>query len=185
MPQADADDAGNVLRAGELARLFDHWNAVRSGRRMPRRGDIDPAALRDVLPHIVMIDVEPNPLRFRYRLVGTYVTGISGRNITGLYADAATFPQRLEEVVVPYRMVVEHRAPVGKYGQARWVPNRPWVRLETLLLPLGGAGDDVEIILAGIAQCGRERADTGGDAGRLAMEGVRTFLNPVFAEPSS
>jgi hypothetical protein len=185
MPQATADDKENTLHAGELARLYAYWYAARGRRLMPAREDIDPAALRDILPHIVMVDVEREPLRFRYRLVGTYVTGISGRDITGLYADATTFPERLEEVVSPYRMVVEHRAPVGKYGQARWVPNRPWVRLETLLLPLGTTDDAVEIILAGIAQCGRRTAAERGGADALTIQGVHMFLNPSFSEPPS
>jgi hypothetical protein len=183
MPQGSADEKEGILHAGELARLYAYWNAVRGQRRMPAREDIDPVALRDILPHIVMVDVEREPLRFRYRLVGTYVNSISGRDITGLYADAATFPNRLEEVVTPYRLVVEHRAPVGKYGQARWVPNRPWVRLETLLLPLGRTDDDVEIILIGIAQYGRGGTADRGDAdATMAVEGVHVFLNPAFAE---
>jgi hypothetical protein len=184
MPQGTADDQEHTLHAGELARLHAYWDAARGRRRMPAREDIDPVALRDILPHILMVDVEREPLRFRYRLVGTYVTNISGRDITGLYADATTFPHRLEEVVTPYLLVVEHRAPVGKYGQARWVPNRPWVRLETLLLPLGSTDDAVEIILAGIAQYGRDVAERGG-GDDLTVQGVHTFLNPSFSEPSS
>ena len=116
---------------------------------------------------------------------GRTSTGISGRDITGLYADAMTFPQRLEEVVSPYRMVVEHRAPAGKYGQARWVPNRPWVRLETLLLPLGSTDEAVEIILVGIAQYGRGNAAERGDANALTIQGVHMFLNPSFPGPPS
>jgi hypothetical protein len=171
-----------TLQSAELAHLFARWKDARGERRMPPREAIDPVALRDVLPHIVMVDVEREPLRFRYRLVGTYVTAISGRDITGRYADETTFPQSLDEVVGPYQMVVEHCAPVGKYGQARWVPNRPWVRVETLLLPLGRSDAEVEIILCGIALSGRDGAARDAD-NILSFQGVRTFLNPRFGTP--
>lgn len=77
-------------------------------------------------------------------------------------------------------MVVEHRAPVGKYGQARWVPNRPWVRVETLLLPLGRTDAQVEIIMGGIALDGRDFAADRDADHVLSLQGVRTFLKPRF-----
>lgn len=176
-----AEDDGTMLRSAELARLFTYWNRMRGGRLMPSREDVDPAALRDVLPHIFMTDVEREPLRFRYRLIGTYVTAISGRDITGRYADEKIFPQSLDDVVGPYRMAVENRAPIGKYGQARWVPNRPWVRVETLLLPLGRTDAEVDILIGGVVVSER-RAAAGHDADSvLSLQGVRTFLNPRFA----
>ena len=175
-----AGDDDTALRSAELARLFAYWSHMRGARLMPSREDIDPAALRDILPHIIMVDVEREPLRFRYRLVGTYVTEISSRDITGRYADESTFPRSLDEVVGPYSMVVEHCAPVGKCGQARWVPNRPWVRVETLLLPLGRTDAQVEIIMGGIVLDGRDFAADRDADHVLSLQGVRTFLKPRF-----
>lgn len=181
MPSSPAGEGGNILYARELARTFRYWESARRERKMPSREDINPMELRDVLPHIVLVDVERAPLRFRYRLVGTYVTGISGRDITGRYADTTTFRQSLHDVVGPYTMVVENGAPVGKVGEARWVPNRPWVRLETLLLPLGRDDRQVDIILGAIAQPGRGIDPDRGSETDLSFRGVRVFFDPTFA----
>ena len=41
--------------------------------------------LREVLPNIVIIEVEQMPLRFRYRLVGTRVVEFNKLDFTGAY----------------------------------------------------------------------------------------------------
>jgi hypothetical protein len=42
----------------------------------------------EVLPHIVLVDVEDGePIRYRYQLVGSYVEDIFGANYAGQYLD--------------------------------------------------------------------------------------------------
>jgi len=61
-----------------IATLLRHWQAVRGDRRMPRRSDIDPAAIRTLLPNVWLCDYEPVERRFRYRLCGEAIAGIFG-----------------------------------------------------------------------------------------------------------
>lgn len=50
---------------------------------MPLRADLNPTDLRDLLPNIIIIEVEQQPMRFRYRLVGTRVVEFNKMDFTG------------------------------------------------------------------------------------------------------
>jgi hypothetical protein len=65
------------------------WNSLRADGSLPTRGDIDPTKLPgSVLPHILLIDIEEGDAsRFRWRLIGTHITNVLGRDSTGRYLD--------------------------------------------------------------------------------------------------
>jgi len=68
-----------ILRA-----FFAYWRRVCGDRPMPRRGDIDPIDMpHTVLPHLILLDVQHDPLDFRYRLAGTLVVERSGFEFKG------------------------------------------------------------------------------------------------------
>jgi hypothetical protein len=70
------------LRHSKLQQLYAYWDGKRAGRAMPRRSDIDPLEIKNLLPLILI--VERVGLRaFRYRLVGTSIVDASGVEITG------------------------------------------------------------------------------------------------------
>ena len=70
-----------------LRRLLAYWLGKRGPRRAPARADIDPLEIASLLPHVMLIDVEHAPLRFRYSLVGTEVVRNLGADMTGRYLD--------------------------------------------------------------------------------------------------
>lgn len=76
-----------------IAALYDYWAGIRAGRGMPRPSDVDPLKIeRRLLPHVILIDVvQRQPLRMRYRLVGTAVVqarrGLTPEDATGWYVD--------------------------------------------------------------------------------------------------
>lgn len=75
-------DAGSE-RYPDLQRVRAYWTARREARFAPRRADIDPADLVEVLPRIMLADVLSEPLDFRYRLSGTGITDVHSKNMTG------------------------------------------------------------------------------------------------------
>ncbi|WP_119305087.1 PAS domain-containing protein [Dongia deserti] len=56
----------------------------RQGRFAPSRSDIEPLDLVPILPRIMLADVIPDPLDFRYRLSGTAIADVHGTELTGL-----------------------------------------------------------------------------------------------------
>lgn len=69
-----------------IQRFRAYWNSRRTGPDVvPRRADFDPNHLRELLSNIVVMEVERDPLRFRYRLVGTRVVEFNNLDFTGLY----------------------------------------------------------------------------------------------------
>lgn len=65
--------------------LLAYWEQRRAGRIAPSRADIDPLDVPpSVLPHLLLIDVERDPVDFRYRLAGTAADTIHGQSLKGV-----------------------------------------------------------------------------------------------------
>ena len=62
--------------------LYAYWNAVRGGRDAPRRFDIEPGQIADLLPDTFILEFA-EPSGFRYRLAGTRVCELLGRELRG------------------------------------------------------------------------------------------------------
>jgi CheY-like chemotaxis protein len=78
-----------VRRNPILRRGYDFWLQKCAGRPFPDRTDLDPSEIKDILPHLTIIEVAGNDreARFRYRLVGTAVVDAVGKDRTGCFAD--------------------------------------------------------------------------------------------------
>lgn len=67
--------------------IFDYWRSLWSSGRPPTRQEIDPVEMRAYLPYITMGDIEPSPLRVKYRIFGTAHVEFNKRDLTGQYLD--------------------------------------------------------------------------------------------------
>ena len=67
-----------------LRRAYEYWLERAAGRRVPDRRDLDPADIRDILPHISIVEIgrEKGHVFHRYRLVGTRVVDALGYDPT-------------------------------------------------------------------------------------------------------
>jgi hypothetical protein len=139
----------------KLRAVFTYWNSKRRGRDMPSRADLDPVELKAFLPQLVLLDVEREPLRFRYRLVGTEVTrvrrGLNKSDPTGRYVDEVTHHQGTSAVLAHYRRVVEERKPSLDRGTYTRDAERPWLRFTRLVMPLSADGVIVNMLLVTLA----------------------------------
>ncbi|WP_395016011.1 PAS domain-containing protein [Dongia sp.] len=92
--------------------LHAWWMTHRGPSGIPDRRDLDPAALRAVLPNLFISDVEPAPFRIRYRLVGTKAVRTIGFDITGRYLDELLTGQPEVPWLDHYRTVYDSREPL-------------------------------------------------------------------------
>ena len=68
--------------APENRRLADYWLSLWQGDALPRRSQFSPSAVRDLLPGIMIHEVQPG-LRVSIRLCGTAINQAFGRDLTG------------------------------------------------------------------------------------------------------
>jgi hypothetical protein len=129
------------IASPRIHRLYAYWVDRRGERSMPRREDIDPAQLKLLLPDLIISELEPAPLRIRYRLVGTRVAEVTGLDYTGLYLDEVDFGKGDEEDwLAQYVWIFAQRAPIfGKSSASSRQGDRK-VEYEYTILPLTGDG---------------------------------------------
>jgi len=155
-----------------LVALYRYWDGKRGARAMPARRDLDPSEIVRLLPHIYMVDVQSDPLRFRYRLIGTAIVNLLGRDYTGRMVDAATYGegQILDRLLRLFTAVVETRRPVAYKGDIWFVAGREWRQVEALLMPLSNDGLSVDIIFAGYVSVGPLDPPPAAAPGRVSFQ---------------
>jgi len=139
-PQYDLD----ALEHPVLIRLRDYWQRIAAGRPMPARRDFEPLDITEILPFIVLFDVEGEPPRFKFRLAGTAATERAGVDPTGRYFN--DFPD--SEVAVE-RMVacVRDGRPFFVVDAFVW-SEKPGLYYQMLTLPMSDDGETVNMLVS-------------------------------------
>lgn len=81
-------------RMASTQALFRYWQESQRDGLPLRRTEVDPGAIRKILPFILLGDVETDPFRVLFRLVGTAVAEFSRRNFSGKYLDELGYETR-------------------------------------------------------------------------------------------
>jgi hypothetical protein len=140
-----ADDNRPSKRS--IAELYAWWQHRRAGRAMPRRSELDPAALRHALPDLLIIDVgagtRPGTHVFTYRLTGTRVDSRLGINLKGRTVETAELGDATAAVQQQYETAVaERRALLSSHSLV--VGERRHVEYHRLVVPLASE-DEAEV----------------------------------------
>lgn len=139
-------NSGDKISSNTLIELRDYWLEKRRSREFPARADIDPVEFPKLLAQIALVDVTYNPLRFRYRLIGTTITAISERDATGHYIDENLYGERTENMQWAFKICARTKAPVAVREQVQFVKKKRVV-IEVLVLPMGETDDRVDMAL--------------------------------------
>lgn len=129
--------------------LHRHWHKLYVDRgALPGRQHFDPLDVHRLLPWIWLVDVQREPLRFRFRLLGTEQVRAMECNPTGRWIDE-TFPH------VPSRSPTYAHfiaAVAGKIAYRRGFPvvyvPKDYILTERIFLPLARDGSTVDMLLA-------------------------------------
>ncbi len=135
------------FRDARLQRAVDWWHERCAALgRLPGRGDVDPAAWPGLLAHLYLIDVIGGGARYRWRLIGTAVTELAGRDVTGRFMDelydAVTYP----DATASYDRVVASRRPLRSFGTLAFA-GRDYSGFESVEVPLAADGAEIDLIL--------------------------------------
>jgi hypothetical protein len=131
-----------ITRAG-----YAYWLSKKGDRPFPARVDFDPLIEQPRLArNLVMIEVRPDPLDFRYRLIGGAVREHMAADWTGRWMSEIPMQQAPNPIWQHSVWVVTHRAP-RFYCPDYLGPNRASRAIETAQLPLGPDGSSVDMMM--------------------------------------
>ena len=134
----------------EIQELYRLWCDLRGTRAMPARADFNPSRARRLLPHLLLVDVDPDAprlRRFRIRLHGTAQVEYQGIDWTGAYLHDRAGPEAAERLCDVGDHIVSAREPWVSTGGLYWLPEKPYSRFEAILLPLSDDDQTVNMIL--------------------------------------
>jgi hypothetical protein len=125
------------------------WREAKIDGSLPSREDFDPLRMPPrLLPHILLIDVIQEPkVQIRWRLVGTYITGRVGRDMTGQIWDEIYEGSVLDEMSKAPLWALEHHAPIRAVGAAP-MEDKGFLTSENLFAPLSMDGETVNMLFA-------------------------------------
>lgn len=137
------------MRLSVTRSLHDYWDRLKGERAAPDRSEIDPVAIRDILPDTFIIEVDFEQ-RLPLRLCGARINALwqcdqKGRPFLGWWRSASE-----TEVADAIRQVVEDETPVVARARAA---AQDWYAedFEVLLLPLRHFGKSCSRLLGSVA----------------------------------
>jgi hypothetical protein len=136
------------ITSERLRRLYDYWDGKRDGKAFPPRAALDPADFAYALANVALVDVLRDPLRFRFRLVGTAIVARDGTDLTGKSIDDHPLPEYRALLRQTYGDVVASGAP-AVFRRQMLMDDKPR-QYEVLYLPLAADGVTIDMLLVAI-----------------------------------
>ena len=132
--------------------LKSYWDRKRGARTMPSRADVNPSEMKQYLGWVVLVDVLPDFSDFRYRTIGTRVSGYfapasTGKNITEVFRPFGETV--VNAMLAPYRKAARDQVVVHAWGAADWL-GKAFLDFESLYLPLSDDGATANMVLSAV-----------------------------------
>lgn len=129
-------------------RMHRYWLSKKGDRPMPARADIDPAEIKDLLPHVILTRLEYNPFRVLYTLVGTRAVENAGKDYSNCYLDQMLFVSEFgTDWPAVYRGIADEKAPLFGLCHIKFTDGviKPYV---VAMFPLSSDGERVDQVIA-------------------------------------
>lgn len=141
---------GNVddMASEPLKDLARYWLGLHQGGQRPSRADIDPVAIRHVLPFLMIAEVHDPVTRIRFRLIGTDIT--LGTDVTGtvLQENPMREPYRAH-ILDLYAKGATSRAGLFSSVDYGYTQKTGPANIQRLFLPIAGNSTVREMLLIG------------------------------------
>jgi PAS domain S-box-containing protein len=128
----------------ELDALLALWREIRGDRPLPLRADFDLRRVKRWATQLSIATVTPNG-RFQFRLFGTELSRVYGRDLTGHFLDELTPRDLWSVIILHYHKVVGTREPLFapiSIANGHW-----YTEVSRLLLPLATEHDAVAFVM--------------------------------------
>ncbi|MBG53531.1 MAG: PAS domain-containing protein [Alphaproteobacteria bacterium] len=109
---------GEALKSADLKDMLVYWNKVRDGMPLPVASSLNPAHISRHLSQVFLLQVEYDPLKFTFRLIGEDPTTAFGVNASGLEVESIMSEgvQAGKMMHDLYAWIVEQRQPMSFSG---------------------------------------------------------------------
>lgn len=141
------------MRSNTSMQLFQYWNFIRGDRELPCRGEIEPSAIRTLLPELFILERD----RFggmKFRLAGTHVCALFDHDLRGEQFSMLWFGSQAGRLLQIGRQVMTQHVPVMLSAKARTEDGRE-LETEALLLPLASSAGRSDRILGSLSPLSR------------------------------
>ncbi len=130
------------IKSPNIRLAYDYWLACRGGREMPARADLRPEDMKGFLGTVSLVDVQADPLDFRYSLFGSVVAEEYGFDMTGRSVRKLRPP---EIGALLWSLFEEaHRARAPQLHMVGFESATQRREFERLILPLSSDGDRID-----------------------------------------
>ncbi|MGO1118575.1 PAS domain-containing protein [Rhodovibrionaceae bacterium A322] len=130
--------------------LYSYWLAKHHENDLPRREDLDPLDIPDLLADLALIEVvsqEGHATRLRFRLMGTHLALHLGRDLTGEWLDDLQIEGTADLNLSAHSKTIRERRVTFAKGQIQ-VQGRKPVDYTSIQLPLSDGENQVNMLVA-------------------------------------
>ncbi len=138
-------DSAIAIEDARLSRLYEYWLAKKGDRMAPRRADIAPEEIPDLLPWVFIM--ERVGTRLRYRLVGEAFREIYGAKLAGMFIDEVDLDHITAAYIGQYQRAETEGPTVKKWSFTK--NDGRHLEYERLIMPLSSDGKTVDMFLGG------------------------------------
>lgn len=141
--------------------LLNLWRTKAGGRKMPSRNDMTLRDLKDILRNVLVFErVDTNPSSYRFRLVGTNLTGMGrgGVDPTGKMLEETVPAEHLPRWIECGDMILDGGQPLRFLGRVQ-LPGRDYLDAENLFVPLAN-DNDIPTFVMGLCRYTPRQSDS-------------------------
>lgn len=147
MPGDPDSDVVDGPEHGAVRAFAELWASRRRDGRLPSRADLPVEDLAPWFGRIVIMDAVDGGADFVYRLVGSGIARILGRDMTGRRVSEGDYQGRRDHVLRSFRLPLERRAPVFRRGRVEWKADTSWLSYESVHCPLASDGETPDMTI--------------------------------------
>lgn len=109
--------------APKIGQLYAYWLGLGQGS-IPEHDDFDPDDVPELLPNLMIVEIEDTPFRVLFRQAGSKVNEVTGMDITGRYLDEMAMDDGAEQIEQLHALYANCQSQSRHYiGAMEW-PNK-------------------------------------------------------------
>ena len=130
-----------------IRKIIQYWRSIHPEAGLPGRQHLDPVDFPELLPHVRLVDVIGPEPRFFVRLCGERIREHFGVSHQGKFFDEL-FPTFEEQRSYgEFMRVLETGETIWCKGHCELSPDKDFVPMERVILPLAGDGHSIDTLL--------------------------------------